>query len=184
LTPDAESADERSLAEEFWRHGDESAFRVLYRRQTPLLYRVAYRMVANADRASDIVQDTWLRAAQGLPSFRWQSSLATWLVGIVVNRSREEIRRMPKEVLAQGQFLEPPSRNPDPGQRLDLERAIAQLPEGYRAILLLHDIEGYTHEEIAQALEIEPSTSRSQLARARAAMRETLEQRMDGSHDA
>jgi RNA polymerase sigma-70 factor (ECF subfamily) len=131
----------------------------------------------------DIVQDTWLRAAQGLPSFRWQSSLSTWLVGIVVNRSREEIRRTPHEVLAQDEFPENPARNSDPWPRLDLERAIAQLPEGYREILLLHDVEGYTHQEIAQALEIEASTSRSQLTRARAAMRASLEQRKDCPHD-
>jgi len=180
LIPEAASADERALAEKFWRHGDESAFRTLYRRQTPLLYRVAYRMVANADRAADIVQDAWLRAAQGLPSFRWQSSLSTWLVGIVVNRSREEIRRANNEALPPDELPEPPTRNPDPCSRLDLERAVAQLPEGYREILLLHDVEGYTHEEIAQALEIEASTSRSQLARARAAMRAGLEQRRDG----
>jgi RNA polymerase sigma-70 factor (ECF subfamily) len=183
LIPKAASADERALAEKFWRHGDESAFRALYRRQTPLLYRVAYRMVANADRAADIVQDTWLRAAQGLPSFRWQSSLSTWLVGIVVNRSREEIRRTTKEAPAQEEIPEPPARNSDPWQRRDLERAVAQLPEGYREILLLHDVEGYTHEEIAQALEIEASTSRSQLARARSAVRASLEQRMDAPHD-
>ena len=180
MIPEAASADERALAEKFWRHGDESAFRTLYRRQTPLLYRVAYRMVGNTDRADDIVQDTWLRAAQGLPSFRWQSSLSTWLVGIVVNRSREEIRRMPNEVRAQDEFPEPPARTPGPWRRLDLERAIAQLPEGYREILLLHDVEGYTHEEIAQALEIEASTSRSQLSRARTAMRASLEEWMDG----
>ena len=180
MIPEAASADERALAEKFWRQGDESAFRALYRRQTPLLYRVAYRMVANADRAADIVQDTWLRAAQGLPSFRWQSSLSTWLVGIVVNRSREEIRRANNEALPQDALPEPSTRNLDPCSRLDLERAVAQLPEGYREILLLHDVEGYTHEEIAQALEIEASTSRSQLARARAAMRAGLEQRRDG----
>jgi RNA polymerase sigma-70 factor, ECF subfamily len=181
--PEGASADERVLVEKFCRHGDESAFRTLYRRQTPLLYRVAYRMVANADRAADIVQDTWLRAAQSLPSFRWQSNLATWLVGIVVNRSREETRRKTNEALAQDELPEPAARKSDPWQRLDLERAVAQLPEGYREILLLHDVEGYTHEEIAQAIEIEASTSRSQLARARAAMRASLEQRMDGPHD-
>jgi RNA polymerase sigma-70 factor, ECF subfamily len=183
LIPEGASTNERTLAEEFWRHGNESAFRVLYRRQTPLLYRVAYRMVANADRAADIVQDTWLRAAQRLPSFRWESSLATWLVGIVVNRSREEIRRTTHEPLAHDELPEPSARKSDPWQRLDLERAVAQLPAGYREILLLHDVEGYTHEEIAQALEIEASTSRSQLARARAAMRASLEQKMDGPHD-
>jgi RNA polymerase sigma factor (sigma-70 family) len=177
------SVDERALAEKFCRNGDESAFRALYRRHTPLLYRVAYRLVVNADRAADIVQDTWLRAAQRLPSFRWESSLATWLVGIVINRSREEIRRTTNEAPAQNELPEPVARNSEAWLHLHLERAIAQLPEGYREVLLLYDVEGYTHEEIAQALEIEVSTSRSQLARARAAMRASLEQEMDGPHD-
>jgi RNA polymerase sigma-70 factor (ECF subfamily) len=181
--PETASVDERALAEKFSRHGDESAFRALYRRHTPLLYRVAYRMASNADRAADIVQDTWLRAAQGLPSFRWQSSLATWLVGIVVNRCREEIRRTNNEASVQDELPEPLARSCAPWQRLHLERAVAQLPEGYREVLLLHDVEGYTHEEIAQALEMEVSTSRSQLTRARAAMRASLQQKMDGAHE-
>jgi hypothetical protein len=82
----------------------------------------------------------------GSPASRHGSSASLY-------RSREEIRRMPNEGLAQDEFPEPPARNPGPWQRLDLERAIAQLPEGYREIFLLHDVEGYTHEEIAQALE-------------------------------
>jgi RNA polymerase sigma-70 factor (ECF subfamily) len=65
--------------------------------------------------------------------------------------------------------------------RIDLERAIAQLPEGYREVLLLFHVEGYTHEEIAQALEIEPGTSRSQLTRARASLRALLEGKKEGS---
>ena len=176
--PEDASVTERALAEKFCQHGDESAFRALYRRHTPLLYRVAYRMVA--DGAADIVQDAWLRAAQRLPSFRWESSLATWLVGIVMNRCREEIRRTTNEAQTRDEVPEPVARNPNAWLHLHLERAIAQLPEGYREVLLLYDVEGYTHEEIAQALEIEVSTSRSQLARARAAMRANLEQKMDG----
>jgi RNA polymerase sigma-70 factor (ECF subfamily) len=178
-----DAGEERALAERFWRHRDESAFRALYHRHTPLLYRVAYRMSSNADRAADIVQDTWLRAAQGLHSFRWHSSLSTWLVGIVINRSREEIRRASSGVHTSDKLTEPPAHNSDPLLRVDLEGAVAQLPEGYREILLLHDVEGYTHEEIAQALEIEASTSRSQLARARAAIRSKLEQKMEGAND-
>jgi RNA polymerase sigma-70 factor (ECF subfamily) len=181
--PEAPSPDERELAEKFRLHGDESAFRALYRRHTPLLYRVAYRMVCNTDRAADIVQDTWLRAAQGLPSFKWKSSLGTWLVGIVINRSREEIRRTTNDDPAQDEFSDPVACSSDAWLQIHLERAIAQLPEGYREVLVLHDIEGYTHQEIAQALEIEVSTSRSQLARARAAMRASLEQKMGDPND-
>jgi len=83
----------------------------------------------------------------------------------------------------QDEFSEPVAGNSDAWLQIHLERAIAQLPEGYREVLVLHDIEGYTHQEIAQALEIEVSTSRSQLARARAAMRVSLEQKMGGPND-
>lgn len=167
------------------RTGDESAFRALYRNHSPLLYRVAFRMVSDADRAADIVQDTWIRAMQSLPAFRWQSSLATWLVGIAINRAREEIRRNSNTRLSANfasqtnDLPEPPPRSSDPSQRLDLHSAISQLPGGYREIFLLHDVEGFTHEEIAVALEIEPTTSRSQLTRARASLRAWLDPRKE-----
>src|SRR5215467_3241393 len=88
-----QSDDDRTMAERFLARRDESAFLVLYRRHTPILYRIAWRMVSDQQIASEIVQDTWIRAAEGLHVFRWGSSLATWLVGIVINRCREEIRR-------------------------------------------------------------------------------------------
>ena len=185
MSASPQSADERALAELFVRTGDESAFRALYRNHAAVLYRVAFRMVSDADRAADIVQDTWIRAMQSLPAFRWQSSLATWLVGITINRAREEIRRignvqsMTNTALPSEDLPDPPARSSDPAQRLDLQRAIAQLPGGYREIFLLHDVEGFTHEEIAQALEIEPATSRSQLTRARASLRAWLDPRKE-----
>jgi RNA polymerase sigma-70 factor, ECF subfamily len=162
--------DERACALQFLRDRDESTFLDLYRRFTPMLYRVAYRMAPQA--AAEIVQDTWVRALQKLPEFRWESRLSTWLVGIAINRSREEIRRNRAESMSDE--VEPIARAALVPDHLDLEVAIAQLAEGYREILLLHDVEGYTHEEIAQALKIEPATSRSQLARARAVLRELL----------
>ena len=185
MSPGPPSADERALAESFSRTGDESAFRALYRAHAALLYRVAFRMVHDADRAADIVQDTWIRAVQALPAFRWQSSLATWLVGIAINRAREEIRRIGNaQSLTNGapppeDLPDPPARSSDPAQRLDLQRAVARLPAGYREIFLLHDVEGFTHEEIGLALEIEPATSRSQLTRARASLRAWLDPRKD-----
>jgi RNA polymerase sigma-70 factor (ECF subfamily) len=162
-------------------HGDENAFRTLYRRHTPLLYRLAWRMTHDNEAAAEIVQDTWLRAAQRLSGFRWESRLSTWLAGIAINRSREELRRRgpgQSGVVALEAALAPAS---SPALRIDLERAIAQLPEGYREVLLLFHVEGYTHEEIAQALEIEPGTSRSQLTRARASLRALLEGKKEGS---
>jgi RNA polymerase sigma factor (sigma-70 family) len=173
---------ERGLAERFTRHADESAFRALYRLHTPLLYRIARRMVGDPERAAEVVQDTWICAAQKLPAFRWESSLSTWLAGIAINRSREEIRRRNAAEPTNAEPVEVRTPSARVSDRIDLERAIDQLPNGYREVLLLHDVEGYTHEEIGQALNIEPGTSRSQLARARAAMRAQLEPGKD-SHD-
>jgi RNA polymerase sigma-70 factor, ECF subfamily len=179
LPDDAISAEERALAERFLLHGDEFAFRALYRCHTPRLYRLAYRLVPHGQSAADVVQDTWIRAAERLASFRWESSLATWLAGIVINRCREETRRHKSEAPTSPEQPEPTVAAASLPERVDLERAISNLAEGYREVLLLHDVEGYTHEEIAQALQIEPATSRSQLARARAAMREWLEYRKE-----
>ena len=172
---------DRALAEQFLRNRDEVAFQALYRLHTPALYRIAYRMLPDTQRAAEIVQDTWIRATEKLRSFRWESSLATWLAGIVINRSREEIRRCAAEPQSSHDLAESLATASSVPERLDLERAIAKLADGYREVLLLHDVEGYTHEEIAQALEIEPATSRSQLARARSAVRTWLEQKKERS---
>jgi RNA polymerase sigma-70 factor, ECF subfamily len=171
-------AEEQTLAEKFLKHGDESAFRALYRRHTPMLYRIAYRMAFDAEHAAEIVQDTWIRAAEKLRVFRWESSLPTWLAGIAINCGREEARRVRSQPKTVSELTE---RGVEPriSERLDLEQGIRKLADGYREILVLHDMEGYTHEEIGMILEIEASTSRSQLARARAAIRNWLEQKTE-----
>jgi RNA polymerase sigma-70 factor (ECF subfamily) len=179
LKPDQPPTDERALAERFAKHADESAFRALYRRHTPLLYRLAQRMVGDPERAAEVVQDTWARAAQNLSAFRWESRLSTWLAGIAINRSREELRRRGPTESIKAELADAATPGARVGDCIDLERAIQQLPEGYREVLLLHDVEGYTHEEIGQALQIEPGTSRSQLTRARAAVRAWLERRKE-----
>ena len=176
------SSDDRDLVARFLRTRDDSAFRAIYRRHTPMLYRVAWRMAGNADRAAEIVQDTWIRAIENLAAFRWQSSLTTWLVGIAINCAREEARRAQASASAADSIREPAARAPAIAERMDLENAIASLAPGFREILLLHDVEGLTHEEIALALGIEAGTSRSQLARARAALRECLQQGMRRSN--
>jgi RNA polymerase sigma-70 factor (ECF subfamily) len=124
--------------------------------------------------ADDVVQDTWLKAVSALPRFRWESSFRTWLVGIGLNQARDTLRkraRSGRSALAPQPGVSPP-RSED---RLDLERAIARLPDGYRTVLILHDVEGYTHPEIGERLEIAVGTSRSQLFHARRALRDLLE---------
>jgi len=114
----------------------------------------------------------------GLASFRWQSNLRTWLSGIAVNGWKELLRSRRRELFLEKRSEEAGSSTPITFRadidRMDLGRAISDLPDGFRAVLLLHDVEGFTHEEIARLLEIDPGTSKSQLARARSSMRRLL----------
>lgn len=148
---------------------DEAAFRRLYRRHTPALYALARRLTADETLAGDVVQDAWVRAVRGFERFAWQSALRTWLSSIVLNCCRE--RWQARGDRFDDVSLEAAARPDDPHLRLDLERALASLPTGYRTVLVLHDVEGYTHEEIAAHLGVEPGTSKSQLFRARRALR-------------
>jgi RNA polymerase sigma-70 factor (ECF subfamily) len=152
--------------------GDDTAFRRLFRQHTPTMYGVVVRMLAgNVADAEDAVQEAWLRSVRGLPGFRGDSSLRTWLVGIAIrcaleicrSRHRGDARWMPEETIAAL-----------PHARLDLERAVAALAEGYRHVLVLHDIYGYTHAEIGELLGIDEGTSKSQLSRARQIIRRNL----------
>jgi RNA polymerase sigma-70 factor (ECF subfamily) len=154
------------------RRGDAQAFRALYRRHTPRVYAVVLRMLAwRRDEAEDVVQDAWLRAAARLEGFRGDSAFATWLTGIAIRCALEALRRVP----GNGPLADtPPAVVPPREATIDLERAIAALPEGYRAVLVLHDVHGYTHAEIASLLDVDEGTSKSQLSRARRAVRARL----------
>jgi RNA polymerase sigma-70 factor (ECF subfamily) len=171
----AEDAEDRALASAVVRSGDEAAFRVLYRRHTPALYRLALRLGGGDDDwADELVQRAWIRAVESLGEFAWRSAFRTWLSGIALNCAREQWRtqRVAPEVTWGPNIAE--ASVADPGLRLDLERAIARLPDGYRQVFVLHDVEGFTHEEIARTLGIEPGTSKSQLSHARRRLRELL----------
>lgn len=178
-----DSQDDRRLVAIFLKRRDERTFRELYRRHTPVLYLLARRLLGGPGRgAEDAVQEAWLRAASRFGAFRWDSSLRTWLAGIAVRCCREAIRSRRTETLAETieSLDEPrggasaPSQQPRSVERVDLERALARLPDGYREVLVLHDVEGYTHGEIATLLEIEEGTSKSQLSRARRQIRASL----------
>jgi RNA polymerase sigma-70 factor (ECF subfamily) len=167
---------DRELADEVTRSGDERAFRELYMRHTPTLYPFVLRVVGGSEAdAEDVVQDTWLRAVQALPRFRWESAFRTWLVGIGLNRARELLRKRTRQTSIMDGKAPTPAVPPADVGRLDLERAIALLPDGYRTVLLLHDVEGFTHPEISRRLDIAVGTSRSQLHHARRTLRQLLE---------
>jgi RNA polymerase sigma factor (sigma-70 family) len=165
---------DRELAARFVAHRDERAFRELFGRHTPALYRLAVRLLGGAGRgAEDAVQEAWLRAARRLGVFQWRSSLRTWLCGITVNCCREELRERPSCAPAPdgGEAVQQPHPS---ALGLDLEQAILALADGYREVFVLHDLEGWTHDEIATRLGIAIGTSKSQLSRARRALRRHL----------
>jgi RNA polymerase sigma-70 factor (ECF subfamily) len=175
---------DRELAEALLLEGDERAFRELYQRHTARLYQFVRRLLGGAESdAEDVVQETWLRAAQRLDQFRWESSLATWLSGIGLNVCRDLWRRRNGRDLQWAGDVDLPAPRASHDERIDLERAIALLPAGRRAVLILHDVEGFTHEQIGQRLGIAAGTSKSQLACARRSMRELLGSGLNGASE-
>jgi RNA polymerase sigma-70 factor (ECF subfamily) len=172
--------EDRELVRAVLRSGDEAAFRALYRRHTPALYRLALRLGGGDEPwAGELVQRAWIRAVEGLGTFGWRSGLFAWLGGIAVNCARELWRegRGREDALDEQEHEAPASRGSQAGveDRIDLDRAIERLPLGYRRVFVLHDVEGYTHEEIGGLLGIEAGTSKSQLSHARRRLRASLE---------
>jgi len=165
--------------------GDEGAFRLLYRRHTPRLRQLLLRLLGNpqAD-ADDAVQEVWMRAVTGLARFRGDSSFGTWLIGIGVRTASEWLRRRRRRhEWGDPEDFAIPAPVASPAAGIDLERAVAALPDHHRAVLVLHDVEGYTHDEIADRLGVATGTSKAWLFRARRALRVMLGDRMEASHD-
>lgn len=160
--------------------GDVRAFEVLYRRHSRRVYAVLWRLCGHEARAEDLVQDAFVRAWQALPGFRFESAFSTWLHRLAVNTALMELRsRSGAEALeTDDAALEFHATTDSAGQRtalgLDLERAVATLPPRARAVLVLHDVEGWKHEEIAAELGMAVGSSKAQLHRARGLLRTRL----------
>lgn len=163
--------------------GDVAAFEALYRRHSPRVHGVVLRLSGwQHARAEDLVQEAFLRAWQALPQWRGDAAFGTWLYRLAVNTALMDLRaRRVRPVLDGGDGEDEVAALPavdSAGQRtadaLDLARAVARLPPRARAVLVLHDIEGWTHGEIAEALEMAPGSSKSQLHRARGLLRDHL----------
>ncbi|NJD09437.1 MAG: sigma-70 family RNA polymerase sigma factor [Gemmatimonadetes bacterium] len=157
--------------------GDATAMRDLYRRYSPRVYAVVRRLAGDDALAEDWAQEAWVRAFRALPRFRGESRFSTWLHRVAVNSAlhgrRWRERRTGNEVPLP--LAPEPYTAPDQTVlRLSIEKALDGLPDGMRQIVVLHDVEGYTHEEIGLELGISAGTSKSQLFKARAKLRQVL----------
>jgi len=175
-------ADDLELARRC-RDGDAAAFEVVYRAHAGRLFGLLTRMTGSAQDAEDLLQDVFVHAHRKLASFRGESSLGTWLYRLAVNQCLDHMRSKQSRVArATGSLdddgaAEPAAAAPalpEAIARIDLERAIAQLPDGCRAVFVLHDVEGLDHREVGAALGISEGTSKSQVHKARMKLRVLL----------
>ena len=159
------------------REGSGAAVHALYERYAPRVYAIVRRIAGDDDMAHDYAQETWIRAIRALPAFRGESRFSTWLHRIAVNTALQAIRKeeaLRKRVAPMPSSIAVSPRDRDALLEKRLEWALDQLPEGMRKVIILHDVEGYTHEEIGGLMGIASGTSKSQLFKARAKMREML----------
>jgi len=158
--------------------GEVSAFEKLYRRHVGRVHGAVWRLSGmNAARAEELTQEAFIRAWQKLDTFRFESAFTTWLHRLAVNVALMNLRRHDPEESADDATLEAASEPDRPfcaGERADLERAIARLPPRARAVLVLHDIEGWKHEEIGRELGMAVGSSKAQLHRARGLLKRAL----------
>lgn len=157
--------------------GDGSAIRLLYERYAPRVFAVVRRIAGDDDLAQDYAQEAWIRAIRALPTFRGDARFSTWLHRIAVNAALQALRKSQTRTKREAPMPQTVPVGPAPGDALleqRLEAALDRLPDGMRQVLILHDVEGYTHEEIGDVLGVTSGTSKSQLFKARARMREFL----------
>jgi RNA polymerase sigma-70 factor (ECF subfamily) len=173
-------ADQRALIERA-RRGDASAHRALYDTHVDRIYRLTYRLTGVEHLARELTQDTFVRAFASIEGFRGDSAFGTWLHTIAVSTTLNELKRRKRErarnaPLDDAMGLAESTPYSDPLLREKLMEAVNDLPGGCRAVFMMHDAEGYTHQEIAAALGVTEGTSKAQLNRARGKLRVALSQ--------
>ena len=168
--------------------GDGAGFERLYKLHSRRVYAICLRMVANTTLAEDMVQDAFLQLFRKIQSFRGESAFSTWLHRLVVNVVLMRLRKKSLPVVSLEEFAALDEETGTPGQdvgapdlrltgsldRLNLERAIAELPEGYKTAFELHDVQGYEHSEMAKIMGCSVGNSKSQLHKARLRLRKLL----------
>jgi RNA polymerase sigma-70 factor, ECF subfamily len=158
--------------------GDESAARELYDSHVDRVYRLAYRMAGDEELAREFTQESFIRAFDRLHQFRGDAALSTWLhsitVSVTLNGLRKVKRQRGREVELDDSAPGETRRRAEPDLKQKLRRAIDGLPDIYRSVFVMHDVEGYTHEEIGETLAVAVGTSKARLFRARRMLREEL----------
>jgi RNA polymerase sigma-70 factor (ECF subfamily) len=181
-TVDRGSVSDNTLAREA-ANGDMTAFERLYERHNRRVYSLCLRMTQNVAEAEDLAQEAFIQLFRKIGSFRGDSAFTTWLHRLTVNqvlmhfrKRRVKVERTTDDGEAPVQIVrgtEKPNAMPVL-DRIALDRALAQLPPGYRTVFVLHDVEGHEHEEIAKMLNVAVGTSKSQLHKARLKLRSLL----------
>lgn len=161
------------------RKGDRAAFERLYRRYVGRVYAICWRMCGNQAMAEELTQETFVRAWQRLDQYEPGSLFGAWVSRVAVNVVLAEARARKRRLTREATILEFPgtettSSAAHAGHSIDLERAISQLPPGARRVFVLHDVEGFRHEEISGMLGMAVGSSKAQLHRARNTLREVL----------
>jgi RNA polymerase sigma-70 factor (ECF subfamily) len=160
--------------------GDRAAGRALYDAHAPRVYRLAYRLTGDDDLAQDLTQETFIRAFGRLGDFRGDSAFGTWLHTIAMSVTLNGLKRAQRhrgrtaDLAAADALPSGGGRRADPDLRQRLAQAIDALPEIYRVVFVMHDVEGYTHDEIGAALGVPAGTARARLSYARARLRTAL----------
>jgi RNA polymerase sigma-70 factor (ECF subfamily) len=162
--------------------GDERAMRSLWSLYAPRVDAIVRRLVGDPDAAADVAQDVWIQIFRALPTFRGDAKIGTWIHRIAVNGTLNALRRqrrMQIEGPIEDESVAVEMDEEGPFVMAAIDDAVARLAPGARMVFVLHDVEGYTHEEIAEALGITPGGSKSQLFKARARLRRMLAHLID-----
>ena len=168
----AHSLSDTDLVSAVQNERSDDAFSVLYDRHTPRAFQTAWRILGgNPQLAEDAVQEAWIRAVSRLAAWSGEQPFGAWLRGITLHVAIDLLRHDLHLRFTDDFEVAVPEHDVE---HIDLDRAIAALPPGYRAVLVLHDVEGFTHEEIAEQLGITAGTSKGQLFKARRAVRARL----------
>jgi RNA polymerase sigma-70 factor (ECF subfamily) len=164
-------------------NGDEAALRAIWTQHAPRIDAVVRRLVGDPDLAADVAQEVWIQIFRALPTYRGESQFSTWTHRIAVNRTLNALRSLRRLSKSEVEIEETTSAVDHDGDRTllaqTIDEAVQKLSPGARAVFVLHDVEGYTHEEIAQELGITSGGSKSQLFKARAKLRRLLAHLVD-----